>query len=226
MDGEGPTSHETSGRPRHGRDPVSDEPSDNVIYAREWLARFRSQFDEAAADPRTALGLFYERHRRYVAGPGNPPSRSEYTYEEWNRSFAAFLSSLARDFGLVQAASWTDTPQLMWFWHGVPDRPAVAIREAKVAGDAIVDQEIPSVVKSGALLSVLVLYPDYPPPSGVASVEEATERWRARVGEELSHLGLTREFLLATISAFDWEVPAAWKGFAWHPRERLLVPLE
>jgi len=202
-------------------------PPDNVIYAKEWLARFRSQFDEAAGDPRTALGLFYERHRRFVAGPGSAPSsRAEYTYEEWNRTFSTFLANLAREFGLVQASGWTDIPQLMWFWHGVPDRPAVVIREVKVAGDAIVQQEIPSIVRSGALLTVLVLYPDSPPPAGVSSVEEATEQWRARVGGELSRLGLTREFLLTTISAFDWEVPASWKGFAWRPGERSMDPVE
>ncbi|MGA7476532.1 MAG: hypothetical protein WBW47_04855 [Thermoplasmata archaeon] len=206
---------------------MSDDPPSTVIYAKEWLARFRSQFDEAANDPRTALGLFYERHRRFVAGPGSlPPNRPEYTYEEWNRTFAAFLGSLARDFGLVQAPGWTDIPQLMWFWHGVPDRPAVAIREVKVAADSVVDHDIPSVVNSGALLTVLVIYPDYPAPLGAASVEEATERWRARVGDELARLGLTREFLLTTISAFDWDLPAPWKGFAWHPSERSMTPVE
>jgi hypothetical protein len=206
---------------------MNGESSENVIYAREWLARFRSQFDEAASDPRTALGLFYERHRRFVALPGSlPPSRPEYTYEEWNRTFATFLASLARDFGLVQTPGWTDLPQLMWFWNGVPDRPAVVIREVKVAGDAIVEQEIPSVVRSGALLSVLVIYPDFPPPPGAVSVEEATERWRARVAEKLDRLEMEREFLLTTISAFDWKIPAPWKGFAWRPRDRSMIPVE
>lgn len=206
---------------------MSGETPTNVIYAKEWLARFRSLFDEAADDPRTALGLFYERHRRFVAGPGTEaPSRPEYTYEEWNRTFAAFLASLARDFGLVQAAGWTDVPQLMWFWHGLHDRPAVAIREVKVAADSIVEHDVPSVVKAGALLTVLVLYPDYPAPVGSGSVEEATEHWRARVGEELARLGLTREFLLTTISAFDWGIPAPWRGFAWRPSEAKMVPVE
>jgi hypothetical protein len=206
---------------------MSGEPPPDVIYAREWLARFRSQFDEAAGDPRTALGLFYDRHRRFVVAPGSsPPSRPEYTYEEWNRTFAAFLGSLARDFGLVQASGGIDLPQLMWFWHGIPGRPAVAIREVKVATDSIVEHDLPSVVKSGALLTVLVIYPDFPAPLGTSSVEEATERWRARVGEEMAHLGLQREFLLTTISAFDWEIPAPWKGFAWHPDERSMLPGE
>jgi hypothetical protein len=197
-----------------------------LIYATEWLARFRSRFDEEAGDPRTALGLFYERHRRFVAVPGfslsHPP---EYTYEEWNRAFAAFLASLARDFGLVQASGWTDVPQLMWFWHGVPDRPVVAIREVKVVGDSVVHHEVPSVVRSGALLTVLVLYPDSPPPPDVHTVQEATEHWRAKIAEELARLGVTQEFLLATISAFDWEVPAPWKGFAWQPREQSMAPV-
>ncbi|HXY12429.1 MAG TPA: hypothetical protein VEJ85_02920 [Thermoplasmata archaeon] len=199
----------------------------DVIYAKEWLARFRSLFDQEAADPRTALGLFYERHRRFVPVAGAvAPSRPEYTYEEWNRTFTAFLASLARDFGLVQTASWSDVPQLMWLWHGLPDRPAVAIREVKVAGEAIVREEVPSVVKSGALLTVLVVYPDFPSPEGVGSVEEATEHWRRRVAEELANLGVTREFLLATISAFDWEIPAPWKGFAWRPSDRSMAPVQ
>ncbi len=196
--------------------------STEVIYAKEWLARFRNRYDAEASDPRTALGLFYERHRRYVSASNQP----EYTYEEWNRTFVAFLASLARDFGLVQAAGWTDAPQLMWLWHGLPDRPAVAIREVKVARDAIVQEEVPSAVKTGALLTVLVIYPDFPAPPGTQSIEEATEHWRTKVGEELSQLGLTREFLLTTISASDWEIPAAWKGFAWRPSERSMTPVE
>jgi len=133
------------GRPRS---PMMAPLAPDVIYAKEWLARFRSLFDQEAADPRTALGLFYERHRRFVPVAGAvAPSRPEYTYEEWNRTFTAFLASLARDFGLVQTASWSDVPQLMWLWHGLPDRPAVAIREVKVAGEAIVREEVPSVVK-------------------------------------------------------------------------------
>jgi len=201
-------------------------PSPGLIYATEWLARFRSRFDEEAGDPRTALGLFYERHRRFVAVPGVSSSDSpEYSYAEWNRAFAAFLASLARDFGLVQASGWTDVPQLMWFWHGVPDRPVVTIREVKVAGDAVVQHEVPSVVRSGALLTVLVLYPDAPSPPDSHTVQEATEHWRTKVAEELSRLGVTQEFLLATISAFDWDVPAPWKGFAWQPRERSMAPV-
>lgn len=206
---------------------MSEDGSPDVIYATEWLSRFRSRFDEEAGDPRTALGLFYERHRRFVTSPGHPPpGRPEYTYEEWNRTFATFLASLARDFGLVQSAGWTDVPQLMWFWHGLPNRPAVTIREVKVAGDAIVREEVPSLVKSGALLTVLVIYPDYPAPPGTRSVEEATEHWRTKVGNELSHLGVNREFLLTTISAFNWEIPAPWKGFAWRPGDRSMTPVQ
>jgi len=197
-----------------------------AIYAKEWLARFRSRFDEEAGDPRTALGLFYERHRRFVVAPGSDSaSTPAYSYEEWNRAFAAFLASLARDFGLVQFPGWTDVPQLLWFWHGVPDRPAVAIREVKVAGEAVVREEVPSVVKTGALLTVLVLYPDAPPPLGTTTVDEATERWKERVAEELLRLGVTQEFLLATISALDWDVPAPWKGFAWLPQEQTMTPV-
>lgn len=197
-----------------------------VIYAREWLARFRALFDAEAGDPRTALGLFYERHRRFVAGPNREePNRPEYTYEEWNRAFAAFLGSLAREFGLVQTDDWTNVPQLMWIWHGRPEHPAVVIREAKVAGDSVVREDLPSVVRSGALLTVLVIYPDFPPPEGVGSFEEAIEYWRCRVGEELSKVGMDREFLLTAISAFDWDVPAPWKGYAWHPIERTMRSL-
>ncbi|MFI5413687.1 MAG: hypothetical protein ACHQ0I_03780 [Candidatus Lutacidiplasmatales archaeon] len=176
---------------------------------------------------RTGLGLFYDRHRRFVTGPTALDANAvEYTDDEWNRTFATFLSSLAREFGLVQAPGWEEVPQLMWFWHGVPDRPAVVIREVNVAGDTIVDQEIPAMVRSGALLTVLVIYPDYPSPPGVSSVEEATEAWRTRVQEELTHLGVNNEFLLTTISAFSWEIPAPWKGFAWHPTQKAMSPVD
>lgn len=205
---------------------MSGKPPASVIYARDWLTRFRAQFDEAAGDPRTALGLFYERHRRFVIDSAKlDPNRPEYSDDEWNRTFAGFLGSLARDFGLVQAPGWTDRPQLMWFWHGVPDRPAVVIREVNVAGDSVVKEELPAIAQSGALLTVLVLYPDNPAPGGSTSIEEATESWRGRIEEELSRLGMTNEFLLATISASAWDLPAPWKGYAWHPNERSMTPL-
>jgi hypothetical protein len=201
-------------------------PPANGIYAREWLARFRSLYDEAASDPQTALGLFYDRHRRFVAGPGGePPSRPTYTYEEWNRTLTAFLGGLAREFGLVQTEGWTEVPQLMWYWNGVPDAPAVAIREVNVAGESVVQQDVPSVVRSGALLSVLILYPDFPRPYGTSSMVEANEHWRGRITMELDRLDLDREFLLATISAFDWELPAPWNGFEWRSRERSMAPI-
>jgi len=208
------------------RDPVRPPTVPDVIYAKEWLARFRALYDEEAGDPRTALGLFYERHRRFVAGPyGESPNRPEYTYEEWNRAFAAFLGTLAREFGLVQTDDWKNVPQLMWIWHNRPALPAVAIREAKVAGHALLDEDLPSVVSSGALLTVLIIYPDFPLPPGAGSFGEATEHWRMLVAGELSKIGLDREFLLTAISASDWDVPAPWKGYAWHPVERSMRPL-
>lgn len=206
---------------------ISAEPTRNPIYAREWLTRFRTQFDEAAGDLRTGLGLFYERHRRFVIGSfPTDPDHPEYTDDEWNRTFATFLASLARDFGLVQAPGWTDLPQLMWFWHGVPDRPAVVIREVNVAADSIVEQDVPSMVETGALLTVLVIYPDYPSPAGAVSVEQATERWRARVEQRLARLRVQNEFLLTTISAYSWDVPAPWKGYVWQPGAQMMAPLQ
>ena len=196
------------------------------IYAKEWMARFRALYDEEAGDPRTALGLFYERSRRFVVvGGAGSSSPVEFTFEQWNRTFATFLASLAREFGLVQAESWTDVPQLMWYWHGVPDSPAVAIRQVNVAGESVAQQDVPSIVRSGALLTVLLLYPDLPEPRSAHTLEQATDLWRARVSEELSHLGLEREFLLATMSAFDWQLPSSWRGFEWRPSERAMSPV-
>jgi len=215
-------------QPRGTRPHPSTRPSSppGVVYAAEWLSRFRALYDAEAEDPRTSLGLFYERHRRFVAAPnGGGPNRPEYTYEEWNRAFAAFLGSLARDFGLVQTEDWTNEPQLIWIWHGRPERPAVTIREAKVATDSVVREDLPSVVGSGALLTVLVLYPDFPAPAGVVTFDEAIEHWRGRVGQELSNLGMGGEFLLTAISAFDWGLPAPWRGYAWHPVERAMKPV-
>jgi len=221
-------------RPESGADRGGDGRADAVsaafpssgIYAREWLSRFRALYDDAASNPQTALGLFYDRHRRFVAEPaGDPLSRPEYTFEEWNRTLSVFLGSLAREFGLVQAESWSEVPQLLWYWHGVANSPAVAIREVNVAGESVIQQDVPSVVNAGALLSVLILYPDFPPPYGTSTMEEAREHWRSRIAMELDRLDLHREFLLATISAFDWELPSHWSGFEWRSGERSMAPV-
>ena len=157
--------------------------------------------------------------------PGSsPPSRPEYTYEEWNLTFAAFLDSLARDFGLVQATGGTDLPQLMWFWHAFRTRRSRSGRSKRPPIRSW-NTTFPRSSSPGSL-TVLVIYPGL---SGSPRDLLGGRSDRALAGarrEELARLGVQREFLLTTISAFDWEIPAPWKGFAWHPSERSMHPVE
>jgi len=188
-----------------------------TLDERKWLDRFRDQFDVSAMSTYTDLGLFYERHRKFVEyQPMSDPNHPEYTDAEWDRVMGAFLDSLAGEFGMVQAADWEGRPELIWFWPGVPQAPAVTIRAANSASEAIVTEALPQIVRSGAELSVLLMYPDYPHPPGTTSIEEATADWRTRLEVALHGLKANRRFLLLTISAYAWDVPAPWKGFVWN----------
>lgn len=189
------------------------------LTARQWYSRFREQFDAAASSGYTDLGLFYERHRKFVEYQHlSDPDHPEYTDAEWDRVMGGFLRSLAGEFGLVQAPDWEGGPEVIWFLPGVPQAPVVTIRAANSATDAVVSEALPQVVRSGAELAVLMMYPDYPCPPGTASIDDATTSWRARLEHELQHLGHSRGFLLLTISAYAWDLPAPWKGFVWNAR--------
>jgi hypothetical protein len=116
------------------------------------------------------------------------------------------------EFVLFQAPDWEGRPSLDWFWPGVPQKAAVTIRPANLATDGILTRDLPEVVASSAELSVLVMYPDYPNPPGTQGIEEATDAWKDRLERALALLQPSRGFLLLTISAFAWDVPAPWKG--------------
>ncbi len=186
--------------------------------APEWFRRFRERYDLAADSPTTGLGLFYERHRRFAAYETlSDPNHPEYTDAEWDRVMAGFLSALSGEFGLVQARDPQGLASLAWFLPAEPQVAAVAIRFSNLASDQVVSHDLPEVIRTGAGLAVLMMYPDYPSPPGARTPEEATIAWRDRLEASLRSVPPAREFLLLTISAYSWDVPAPWKGFVWNP---------
>jgi hypothetical protein len=188
------------------------------ISAREWFRRFRELYDRAADSPLTDLGLFYERHRQFVAYEAmSDPNHPEYTDEEWDRVMAGFLANLSGELGLVQARDWQGDASFEWFWPTDPQHAAVTIHPANHATEAVLRKDLPEVVKLGADLAVVLLYPDYPQPPGAEGIEEATREWRGRFETALRSLRPSRQFLLLTISAFVWDLPAPWRGFVWDP---------
>jgi hypothetical protein len=182
----------------------------------ELFGRFRTLYDASASDPTTELGLFYERHYKFVQYEQLlDTNRPEYLDQEWNRVFSGFLASLAREFGFVPARQWTGPPGMVWFWPASPTEVGVIFQEANDAVDTIDGVDVPLLVREKAPLSVLVMYPDYPLAPGTLDLAESTDRWRRRVEEALGSVPPGGEFLLVTISAFAWEIPSTWQGFAW-----------
>lgn len=182
----------------------------------ELFARFRSLYDVCAADLTTELGLFYERHHKFVQYEKLLDStRPEYLDPEWNRVFAGFLASLAREFGFVPARQWTGEPGMVWFWPSSPTGVGVLFQEVNEATDSILTRELPELAHDGAPLSVLIMYPDYPLATGTSDLRESTDRWRELVQRTLTTLGLRGDFLMVTISAMSWELPSTWAGFVW-----------
>jgi hypothetical protein len=197
------------------------------ISPREWVRRFREHYDYSAESPLTDLGLFYERHRRFAEfDTVSDPSRPEYTDEEWDRAMTAFLFSLAREFGLIPATDPAGRFDVNWFWPGADTSVAVTIRPANNATDAILQRDLPEVVRTGAGLSVLILYPDYPNPPGTSGIDGAVREWQQRLARTLGSLRPARPFAILMISAYAWDVPAPWQAFIWDPRSARLEPAE
>jgi hypothetical protein len=85
------------------------------------------------------------------------------------------------------------------------------------ATESILTRDLPEAVGLSVPLSVLVMYPDYPCPPGTNGIEEATRVWQGRLERALASLHPAHEFLLVTIRAFSWELPAPSKGYVGEP---------
>jgi hypothetical protein len=196
-----------------------------TVNARDWFRRFCELYDESAQSPLTEMGLFYERHRKFVEfGRRSDPDHPEYTDEEWNRVMAILLAELAGDLGLVQAPDWEGHSQLEWYLPGVTDRPAVVIRGSSDATSSILTSDLTDLARFRTNLSVLLMYPDYPPPEGTSTFDDAANAWKDRIELRLGEIRPAREILTLMISAYSFDVPAPWKGFVWNPTSSSLEP--
>lgn len=200
-------------------------PNEPVPFdAQDWFRRFRDRYNAAAASQLTELGLFYDRHRKFVEyGQRSDPTNPEYTDEEWNRVMAGLFAELATEQGLVQAADWEGHTQLEWYLPGVTDRPLVVIRGSSDATNKILTQDLVELSRRPSDLAVFLMYPDYPCPKGTATVDEASQAWQARIEQRLRDLEPRKQILTLMISAYSFDLPAPWRGFVWSPNSRTLV---
>jgi hypothetical protein len=198
-----------------------ERPDGIGINAQEWCQRFCELYDASASSLLTELGLFYDRHRKFVEyGQRSDRGNPEYTDDEWNRVMESLLGQFAGDMGLVQTPDPGGRQQFEWFLPGVSDRPTVVIRAASAATNTILSQDLVDLSRTGAHLSVFVMYPDYPPPEGSTTIGGATRAWKSRIEKRLEELRPERELLALMISAYSFDVPAPWQGFVWDPATR------
>ena len=192
-------------------------------HAREWFRGFREMYDSSAGSLLTELGLFYDRHRKFIEfGQRSDPQHPEYSDDEWNRVMTTLFGQMAEDRGLIQTPEAGSPPELEWFLPGVIDRPTVIIRAASEANEVILERDLPKLSKSGAELGVFMMYPDYPLPAGTSTIDEATAAWEARLARRLDELEARQELLMLTISAYSFDLPAPWRGFLWDPSSHTL----
>ncbi|MGA7862245.1 MAG: hypothetical protein WCB19_10410 [Thermoplasmata archaeon] len=195
--------------------------------ARDWFRRLRELYDVSAGSQLTELGLFYERHRKFVEhARRSDPTSPEYTDEEWDRVMGILLAELAGEHRLVQARDRSDRPQLEWYLPGVTDRPTVVIRAASDATNSILTHDLVELSRLRSDLTVFLMYPDYPCPKGTVTVEAATLAWTARIEHRLADLQPPREMLAMMISAYSFDLPAPWQGFVWNPDSSALEAAE
>jgi hypothetical protein len=196
------------------------------LHPREWFQRFRVRYDASASDPTSAVGLLYERHRDLARSEAAVAADAvEYTNRAWTNALGTLAARLALELGFDQVTEWTSEQELMWLRLGESQKAAVLIHQANDAHDSIVTSVLPRLVRSGAPLCVLVMYPDYPPPEGATTLERATEVWRMRIEAALRNLRARTGFLLLTIGWNQWGVPAPWRGFSWDAQRGSLAPI-
>ncbi len=193
----------------------------------DWFRRFSELYDSAAGSQLTELGIFYDRHRKFVehgqlSDPGNP----EYTDEEWNRVMATLLGQFAGEMGFVQAPDPEHPSQLDWYLPGVTDRPTVVIRSVSDATKEILVRDLVELAGSRTDLSVFVMYPDYPSPDGCSTFDTAALAWRHRIEQRLAELRPERELVTLMISAYSFDLPAPWQGFVWNRASASLDPVQ
>lgn len=93
-----------------------EPPKPTRLRAREWFRGCREMYDSSAGSLLTELGLFYDRHRRFIEfGQRSDPTHPEYTDEEWDRVMTTPLGQMAEGRGLIQTPrsktgpSWSGT---------------------------------------------------------------------------------------------------------------------
>lgn len=189
----------------------------------DWFRRFRALYNASAASPLTELGIFYDRHRKFVEySQRSDPANPEYTDEEWNRVMSTLFGELAGDLGLAQAPDSRGHPRLEWYLPGVTDRPSVVIWGTSEAAPTILTEDLAQLTRSGPDLSVVLMYPDYPYPEGASTYDEAALVWRRRLESRLYELRPGREILTLMISAYSFDLPAPWLGYLWRPSRAAL----
>ena len=191
-----------------------------------WFHRFCELYDSSAGSLLTELGIFYDRHRKFVEhGQLSDPSNPEYTDGEWNRVMATVLGELAGEMGLVQAPDPECRGQLEWYLPGVTDRPSVVIRSVSEATNEMLTRDLVELSRFRSNLSVFVMYPDYPVPEGSSTFDGAVREWRRRIQRRLAELRPERELVTLMISAYSFDVPAPWRGYLWNRASASLEPL-
>lgn len=211
-------------------DPVRPAGSDTVEGRRptrfdglDWFRRFRALYNASAASPLTELGLFYDRHRKFVQySQRSDPDNPEYTDEEWNRVMSSLFGELAGDLGLAQASDSQGQPRLEWYLPGVTDRPSVVIWGTSEAAPTILSNDLAQLARAAPELSIVLMYPDYPFPEGASNYDEAALVWRRRLESRLFELRPPTEILTLMISAYSFDLPAPWLGYLWRPSRRAL----
>ncbi|MCI4350159.1 MAG: hypothetical protein L3K15_01410 [Thermoplasmata archaeon] len=200
-------------------------PSD-TLSPTEWFTRFRERYDLAASDPASELGVFYHRHVDFARGERSEAELlGEYSTSEWNQIMSGLLGDLARDFGFYQTTDPSPRQDILWFRPVEPMKLAALIVQEDQATEAVTEQELPLVVRGGAELGILVLYPDYPMPDGARTLEEATDVWKRKIESELARHRPPSDFLLLTLGTNSWELPSRWQAFAWDSAGHRLHPL-
>ncbi len=189
----------------------------------DWFRRFRALYNASAASPLTELGLFYDRHQKFVQyGQRSDPKNPEYTDDEWNRVMSSLFGELAGDLGLAQAPDSEGQPRLEWYLPGVTDRPSVVIWGTSEASPTILARDLAHLSRAGPDLSVVLMYPDYPYPEGASNYDEAALVWRRRLEARLAELRPRGEILTLMISAYSFDLPAPWLGYLWRPSRAAL----
>jgi hypothetical protein len=175
-----------------------------MISAEEWYRMFVEEFERAAEDTNTEIGILYEKFA--VLESWGFEVRDLST--DWTHCMSVFLARMARKRGYLQDWEFQNT-DLCWLQKNRTD-PTIAIEHENIPA-GIGESEILSLLRVEAPLKILITYTTVSGDTNLVLDE-------ARLGMTSTPRTARQPFEFLLIVGIHPYEPSNWKGYLWNDR--------